>query len=190
MVALETPAIEENWQAPDFKLKATDGKEYSLDDLKGEGGLLVMFICNHCPYVKAILDKIVRDTNELKALGVNSVAIMSNDPSEYAEDSFENMKKLAEEKEFSFPYLIDETQQVAKKYGAVCTPDFFGFNRDLELQYRGRLDSSGMSDDPSAIRDLFVAMSQIAQLDRGPRVQHPSIGCSIKWKGDIDDSDF
>jgi len=182
MVALETPLIEENWQAPDFELKGTDGKTYTLDSAKGENGLLVMFICNHCPYVKAIIDKIIRDCNELKEQGINSIAIMSNDTDDYPEDSFENMKKLSEELQFPFPYAIDETQEIAKKYGAVCTPDFFGFNRDLELQYRGRLDSSGMNNNPSAERDLFNAMMQIGQLDKGPRIQHPSIGCSIKWK--------
>lgn len=186
MVALETPAIEEHWQAPDFELKATDGKTYSLEKIKGENGLLVMFICNHCPYVQAILDKIIRDCRELKEQGINAIAIMSNDAESYPDDNFTNMKKLAETKNFPFPYVIDETQEIAKRYGAVCTPDFFGFNRDLELQYRGRLDSSGMNNNPSAERDLYVAMMQIAQLDKGPRVQHPSIGCSIKWKGRAD----
>jgi peroxiredoxin len=183
MVALQTPGLEENWQAPDFSLKGTDGKIYSLKDLSCENGLVVMFICNHCPYVKAILDKIIADTFELKANGVNSIAIMSNDTAEYPEDSFTNMQKLAADKNFPFPYVIDETQAVAKAYGAVCTPDFFGFNRNLELQYRGRLDSSGRENKPVLERDLFNAMMQIAQLDKGPRVQHPSIGCNIKWKG-------
>lgn len=186
MVALETPEIEENWVAPDFELKGADGKTYDLQSLKGENGLLVMFICNHCPYVQAILDKIIRDASDLKEQGINSVAIMSNDFNEYADDSPENMQKLAEEKNFPFPYLIDETQQVAKRYSAVCTPDFFGFNSELELQYRGRLDSSGMQNNPSAERDLYNAMSQVAQLGKGPRVQNPSIGCSIKWKGAVE----
>ncbi|PIR39486.1 MAG: thioredoxin family protein [Alphaproteobacteria bacterium CG11_big_fil_rev_8_21_14_0_20_39_49] len=182
MVALETPSIEENRTAADFELKGTDGKIYTLENTKGENGLLVMFICNHCPYVQAILDKIIRDCAELKEQGINSIAIMSNDTKNYPDDSFDNMKKLAQQKNFPFPYVIDETQAVAKQYGAVCTPDFFGFNRNLELQYRGRLDSSGMKNNPSADRDLFNAMMQVAQLDKGPRVQHPSIGCSIKWK--------
>jgi peroxiredoxin len=182
MVALETPQIDENWNAIDFELKGTDGKTYNLENIKGDNGLLIMFICNHCPYVQAIIDKIIRDCSELKEQGINSIAIMSNDPENHPQDSFDNMKKLAEQKQFPFPYVIDETQEVAKKYGAICTPDFFGFNRDLELQYRGRLDSSGMNDDPSAERDLYNAMMQIAQLDKGPRVQNPSIGCSIKWK--------
>jgi peroxiredoxin len=182
MVALTTPLIEESFIAPEFELKGTDGKIYTLENVRGKNGLLVMFICNHCPYVKAVLDKIIRDCSELKEQGVNSIAIMSNDTENYPDDSFENMQKLAMEKNFPFPYVIDETQQIAKRYKAVCTPDFFGFNRDLELQYRGRLDSSGKSDNPSAQRDLFNAMMQIAQLDRGLRVQHSSIGCSIKWK--------
>jgi len=182
MVALETPELDEGWQAPEFELKATDGKTYTLQNVAGENGLVVMFICNHCPYVQAILDKIIRDMNELKKNGVNAIAIMSNDANEYPEDSLENMKKLAEEKTFPFPYVIDETQTIAKSYGAVCTPDFFGFNRDLKLQYRGRLDDSGMSSNPNTERDLFNAMMQISQLDRGPRIQEPSIGCSIKWK--------
>lgn len=182
MVALETPPIEEHRIAHDFELKGTNGKAYTLADIKGENGLLVMFICNHCPYVKAIINKIIRDANELKQQGIGVVAIMSNNSEEYEDDSFENMQKLAEEKNFSFPYLIDETQQVAKAYGAVCTPDFFGFNRDLQLHYRGRLDGCGMKDEPTADRDLFNAMMMISQLDRGPRVQKPSIGCSIKWK--------
>ncbi len=181
MVALETPEVNNGWQAVDFELKGTDGKTYTLANAAGENGLLIMFICNHCPYVKAILDKIIRDAAELKENGVNTIAIMSNDSAEYPDDSFENMQKLAEEKNFPFPYIIDEDQSVAKNYDAICTPDFFGFNRDLELEYRGRLDGSGMSDNPGAERDLFNAMMQISQMDKGPRIQKPSIGCSIKW---------
>ena len=182
MVALTTPKIDENWQAPDFSLKATDGKTYTIEECRGENGLLVMFICNHCPFVQAILDKIIREAVGLQANGVGVVAIMSNDTQNYPDDSFKNMKKLAEEKEFTFPYLLDEKQEVAKRYGAVCTPDFFGFNRDLELQYRGRLDDSGMDKKEDGERELYNAMMQISQLDKGPRVQHSSIGCSIKWK--------
>lgn len=182
MVALTTPAVDNNFSAPDFALKGTDGKIYSLNDVKGENGLLVMFICNHCPYVKAVLDKIIRDAKELQAKGVGVVAVMSNDVEEYPDDSFENMQKLAREKNFSFPYVIDETQSVAKLYDAVCTPDFFGFNADLKLQYRGRLDSSGRSNDPDAKRELFEAMLQVAQTGNGPIEQAPSIGCNIKWK--------
>jgi peroxiredoxin len=182
MPALNTPALQSNFKAPDFSLKGVDGKTYSLKDLSCENGLVVMFICNHCPYVKAVIDKIVADMFELKAQGVASIAIMSNDTAEYPEDSFENMKKLATEKNFPFPYVIDETQEVAKAYGAVCTPDFFGFNRNLELQYRGRLDSAGRENKPVLERDLFNAMMQIAQIDKGPDQQFASVGCSIKWK--------
>jgi hypothetical protein len=149
----------------------------------GEKGLLVMFICNHCPYVKAVQQRLVRDTRELMALGINSVAIMSNDPSDYPEDSFDNMKTVAREKEYPFPYLMDETQAVAKAYGAVCTPDFFGYNADLELQYRGRLDESRKETAPAGVRrDLFEAMKQVAETGKGPGEQIPGMGCSIKWR--------
>ena len=183
MVSLETPVCEFGKAAIDFSLPGVDGKTWTLNECMGEKGLLVMFICNHCPYVKAVLERIVRDTNELKALGVNSVAIMSNDPSLYEEDSFENMKKIAEESGFSFPYLLDETQQVAKAYGAVCTPDFFGYNNNLELQYRGRLDESRKQTAPDSVRrDLFEAVKEVANTGKGPEQQIPSMGCSIKWK--------
>ena len=185
MVSLETPVCEFGLAAVDFSLPGVDGKQWTLADCAGEKGLLIMFICNHCPYVKAVRDRIVRDTNELKSLGVNSVAIMSNDPTQYEEDSFDNMKKVAEEYGFSFPYLLDETQAVAKAYGAVCTPDFFGYNADLQLQYRGRLDESRkQAADPGVRRDLFEAMKQVAETAEGPQAQIPSMGCSIKW---IDD---
>jgi len=140
-----------------------------------------MFICNHCPYVKSIIHRIIRDTKELKDLGVNSVAIMSNDPGEYEEDSFENMQKIATKMNFPFPYLVDETQEVAKSYGAVCTPDFFGYNSELGLQYRGRLDESRKETIVDAKRDLFEAMKEIAISGNGPDEQIPSMGCSIKW---------
>ncbi len=185
MVSLQTPVCEFGLPAIDFSLPGVDGKSWSLKECAGEKGLLVMFICNHCPYVKAIRDRIVRDTNELKALGINTVAIMSNDPAEYEEDSFENMQKVASEFGFGFPYLLDETQEVARAYGAVCTPDFFGYNGDLALQYRGRLDESrkeAAADDVR--RDLFEAMRQVAETGRGPEEQIPSMGCSIKWKGE------
>jgi peroxiredoxin len=168
--------------APDFDLPATDDRPYRRDALAGPKGLLVMFICNHCPFVKAVLDKIVRDAGELKSHGVGSVAICSNDPADYPEDSFENMKTLAERMRFPFPYLWDETQEVAKAYGAVCTPDFFGYNGKLELQYRGRLDDSGRSPKADAPRELFDAMVQVARTGHGPAAQTPSIGCSIKWR--------
>ena len=159
-----------------------DGNIWTLEDCRGEKGLLVFFICNHCPYVKAIRDRLVRDTRELRDLGINSVAIMSNDPSQYEEDSFENMQKIAKEFEFPFPYLLDATQAVAKAYGAVCTPDFFGYNADLALQYRGRLDESRKEAAAEDVRrDLFEAMKQVAETGKGPEKQIPSMGCSIKW---------
>jgi len=183
MVSLQTPVCEFGKPAVDFALPGVDGRIWTLDDCKGEKGTLVMFICNHCPYVKAIRDRLVRDTRELLDYGVKSVAVMSNDPSLYEEDSFENMKKVAEEYDFPFPYLFDETQEVAKAYGAVCTPDFFGYNADLELQYRGRLDASRKeAAPPDARRDLFEAMKQVAETGRGPEEQIPSMGCSIKWR--------
>jgi len=183
MVSLETPVCEFGLPAIDFSLPGVDGQNWSLEQARGDKGLLVMFICNHCPYVKAIRDRLVRDARELKDYGINAVAIMSNDPAEYEEDSFENMRRVAEEFDFPFPYLIDETQEVAKAYGAVCTPDFFGYNADLELQYRGRLDASRkQAAAPDARRDLFDAMKQVAQTGHGPKEQVPSMGCSIKWK--------
>jgi peroxiredoxin len=169
--------------APDFNLPGVDGKQWSLRDCLGEKGLLVMFICNHCPYVKAIRDRIIRDARELQEYGINCVAIMSNDPTDYPEDSFANMQKIATELDFPFPYLLDESQQVAKAYGAVCTPDFFGYNADLQLQYRGRLDESRKeAASPDVRRDLFEAMKQVAQTGAGPAEQIPSMGCSIKWR--------
>jgi len=183
MVSLQTPVCDFGRPAVDFSLPGVDGKTWSLADCAGEKGLLVMFICNHCPYVKAVIDRMVRDARELKAQGVNTVAIMSNDPSEYPEDSFENMQKIAAQRGFGFPYLLDETQQVAKAYGAVCTPDFFGYNADLKLQYRGRLDESRKeAASPSVRRDLFEAMKQVAETGQGPEEQIPGMGCSIKWK--------
>lgn len=183
MVSLTTPVCDFGWAAPDFDLPATDGHRYSLATARGERGLLVMFICNHCPYVKAILDRLIRDARALKQAGVNCIAIMSNDPADYPEDSWDNMVRLAQEMDFPFPYVLDETQAVAKAYGAICTPDFFGFNADLQLQYRGRLDASGKQPAaPDARRDLYEAMRQVASTGRGPETQIPSIGCSIKWK--------
>ena len=182
MVRMETPVCEFGKPAIDFALPGVDGKTWSLADCRGENGLLVMFICNHCPYVQSVRERMVRDARELKALGVNSVAIMSNDPTEYPEDSFENMRRVAEAFQFPFPYLWDETQAVAKAYGAVCTPDFFGYNAALELQYRGRLDESRKEAVAGARRDLFEAMKQVAETGRGPAEQVPSMGCSIKWR--------
>jgi len=183
MVSLETPVCNFGLPAPDFALPGVDGNLWTRDACKGERGLLVMFICNHCPYVKAVRERIVRDARELAGLGIGSVAIMSNDPAEYPEDSFDNMKRIAAEYGFPFPYLLDETQDVAKAYGAVCTPDFFGYDAGLGLQYRGRLDASRKETAPAdARRDLFEAMKAVAATGRGPREQIPSIGCSIKWK--------
>ncbi len=185
MVSLETPVCEFDAPIVDFSLPGIDGEVWTPEKARGENGLLVMFICNHCPYVKSIRDRLVRDTRELMDYGVNSVAIMSNDPAEYEEDSFENMQKVAAEFGFPFPYLLDETQEVAKAYGAVCTPDFFGYNKDLQLQYRGRLDASRKEAAAEDVkRDLFDAMKQVAETGRGPAQQIPSMGCSIKWKAD------
>jgi peroxiredoxin len=182
MVSLQTPVCDFGWKAPDFELKGVDGKTYTLADVRGPKGTLVMFICNHCPYVKAIRPRLVRDLKELKAMGINAIGIMSNDPTDYPEDGFEHMQAVAKEFDFPFPYVIDPTQQVAKNYGAVCTPDFFGFNDKLELQYRGRFDESRKETAPEGVRrDLFEAMKQVAETGRGPEDQIPSIGCSIKW---------
>ncbi len=183
MAERTTPVCDFGWKAVDFELKGVDGNIFTLADVRGAKGTLVMFICNHCPYVKAVIERIVRDARELSTLGVGSIAIMPNDTVTYREDSFDNMKVFARRHDFCFPYVIDETQDVARAYGAVCTPDFFGFNGDLELQYRGRLDESGKNWFRGARRDLFEAMKQVAETGRGPAEQVPSIGCSIKWRG-------
>jgi peroxiredoxin len=183
MPALETPTAARGFFAPDFLLKATNGSEYRFRDIAGDKGTLIMFICNHCPFVKAVIDSAVRDAKELQALGIGVAAIMPNDAKNYPEDSFANMVKFAASHGFTFPYLIDETQGVARAYGAVCTPDFFGFNANHELQYRGRLDASRMEPAPaSARRELFEAMRRIVETGQGPATQLPSMGCSIKWK--------
>ena len=185
MVSLETPVCDFDLQALDFALPGVDGRVWTLAQCRGDKGLLVMFICNHCPYVKAVRDRLVRDTRELLDYGIKSVAIMSNDTADYPEDSFENMKAVAAEFDFPFPYLLDESQAVAQAYGAVCTPDFFGYNADFKLQYRGRLDASRKdAAPPDARRDLFEAMKQVALTGQGPREQIPSMGCSIKWKSE------
>ena len=163
-------------------MPATDGKIYSLSEIRGPKGTLIAFICNHCPYVKSAIDRLVRDAKELQAAGVGVVAISSNDATEYPEDSFANMKKFAEKHGFTFPYLYDETQAVARAYDAVCTPDFFGFNGKEELQYRGRLDSSRTQAGPDVRRDLYEAMLMVAKTGKGPAEQIASMGCSIKWK--------
>jgi peroxiredoxin len=183
MVALETPVCDFGLPAIDFSLPGVDGQTWTLDQCKGPNGLLVMFICNHCPYVKAIRDRLIRDVKELKDYGIHAVAIMSNDTAAYPDDSFDNMKLEAEKYGYPFPYLLDETQDVARAYGAVCTPDFFGYDKNLRLQYRGRLDASRRDTAPAdAPRELFEAMKQVAQTGKGPENQIPSIGCSIKWR--------
>ena len=165
-----------------FDLLGVDERRWSLADCQGEKGTLVMFICNHCPYVQAIQERLVQDTQALFAIGVGSVAIMSNDTKNYPEDSFANMQKLAKQYQYPFPYLLDETQAVAKAYGAVCTPDFFGYNADLKLQYRGRLDASSTRPAPAdTARELLEAMRLVASSGEGPAEQIPSMGCSIKW---------
>jgi peroxiredoxin len=181
-MAATPPICDFGWKAPDFTLPGTDGKSHSPSDLRGAKGTLIVFMCNHCPYVKAILDRLIRDTAELKTYGVNTIAINANDPESYPEDSFENMKRIAAAKKFPFPYLFDQSQQVARDYGAICTPDFFGFNADLELNYRGRLDESRTSPAANARRELFDAMVQIARTGHGPQDQIASMGCTIKWR--------
>ena len=182
MVSLQPPLCDFGWKARPFDLLGVDGRRHTLESSRGKNGLLVMFICNHCPYVKSIRERIIRDTLELQQHGINSIAVMSNDPSEYDEDSFDNMKLISQQHHYPFPYVWDETQQIAKDYGAICTPDFFGFNADGELQYRGRLDASRKESVADAARDLFNAMLQVAKTGHGPRDQIASMGCSIKWK--------
>ncbi|MEG3618893.1 thioredoxin family protein [Magnetovibrio sp. PR-2] len=182
-MAVETPICDFGWKAPDFSLPGVDGKTYRLSDVQGENGTLVVFMCNHCPYVLAVLERLIRDVRDLQAKGIGVVAINSNDPSQYADDSFDNMVKMAEQNSFPFPYLFDESQEVARSYDAVCTPDFFGFDKGLGLQYRGRLDASRKETAPAdAKRELFDAMAQVAKTGQGPADQIPSMGCSIKWR--------
>ena len=179
---IQTPICDFGQKAIPFELKSTENKILSLNDVKGENGTLIMFICNHCPYVKAIIRELADDCAKLKEDGINSVAIMSNDTKNYPEDSFENMKKFAKENNFSFPYLYDENQQIAKKYSAVCTPDFFGYNKNSELQYRGRiLEAKKLKPVHTGDTELRKAMQLIAKTGKGPQEQFPSMGCSIKW---------
>jgi len=181
-MAAVPPICDFGWRAPDFRLPATDGKTYGLDDIKGPKGTLIVFICNHCPYVMSIADRLAAEAAELQAAGIGVAAICANDAASYPEDSFDNMKRFAAQHHFSFPYLHDESQAVARAWDAVCTPDFFGFNADLELQYRGRLDATKTTLVRDARRDLHDAMMQIARSGKGPQEQIASMGCSIKWK--------
>lgn len=181
-MAAVPPLCDFGWKAPHFTLPATDGRSYSLEQLKGRNGTLVAFICNHCPYVKSVIGRLVRDAKDLEAMGIATIAINANDAAQYPEDGFEQMRAFAAEHRLPFPYLHDETQVVARAYGAVCTPDFFGFNAHLELQYRGRLDASKKDLVPEARRDLYEAMKQVAATGRGPEEQIASMGCSIKWR--------
>ena len=182
-MASQPPVCDFGWPARDAELPGIDGKIHKIFECRGDNGLLVAFICNHCPYVKAVIDRLVRDAKDLSAIGIGTVAICSNDAVAYPQDSFENMQRFAEAHGLPFPYLHDAEQTVAREYGAVCTPDFFGFDKDLTLQYRGRIDASRKEVAPEGTqRDLFEAMRMIAETGEGPREQIPSIGCSIKWK--------
>jgi peroxiredoxin len=182
MASMNTPICDFDWKAVDFSLGDPDGRLHTLADVRGPKGTLIMFICNHCPYVRAVADRIARDARDLREKGIGVAAIMSNDYRRYPDDSPPRMKAFAEAHGFAFPYLVDETQEVARAYDAVCTPDFFGFNADLELQYRGRLDASRKDQAPDARRELFEAMTRVAETGRGPAEQTASMGCSIKWK--------
>lgn len=182
MAATSDP-LQRGMSAPDFGLPGTDGRAWRYADVAGSQGLVVVFICNHCPYVQAVIDRIVREAKALGEIGVGFVAISSNDVVAYPEDSFDRMRAFAQQHGFGFPYLYDESQQVARAYGAVCTPDYFGFDRERRLQYRGRLDASGrQAAAPDTRRELYEAMAQVARTGVGPDVQTASIGCSIKWK--------
>jgi peroxiredoxin len=183
MASLTTPPPTIGMPAPAFDLPGVDGRRHTPGSARGPNGLVVMFICNHCPYVKAIADKVARDARDLAAEGIGSIAIMSNDTAAYPEDSFENMKAFARQHAFPFPYVIDESQDVGRAFGAVCTPDFFGFDADLALRYRGRLDDSGRSPKDGSRRELYEAMVAVARTGNAPVAQVPSIGCSIKWRG-------
>ena len=182
-MSVNASQCENGWKAVDFNLLSVDDRKYTLQSLKGNKGTVIVFICNHCPYVIAIAERLSFEARELKKIGVNTIAIMSNDVENYPEDSFENMKKFSEKYNFEFPYLYDSTQEVAKKFKAVCTPDFFGLNKKLELHYRGRIDSGTMNKNDKEIkRELFYAMEMITLTNKGPTKQMNSFGCSIKWK--------
>ena len=179
---LDTPLCDFGWKAPSFALQDPDGNTFTMSEQFGEKGLLIAFICNHCPFVLAMADRLTEDVKELQSKGIGVMAVMSNDYRDYPQDSPPEMKRFAERHSFTFPYLVDEDQSVGKAYGAVCTPDFFGFNKDGELQYRGRLDDQRMDDKVRTTRELVDAMMQIAETGRGPEEQFPSMGCSIKWR--------
>ena len=182
MSLTKTPICDFGKKADHFELKSTENKIISLNDVKGEKGTLIMFICNHCPYVKAVIEEVVSDSKELEKDGIKSVAVMSNDTVNYPDDSFEKMIEFSNDNQFNFPYLIDETQEIAKKYDAVCTPDFFGYNQNLELQYRGRIrELKELKPVRSGTSDLMNAMKMIAEAGKGPKDQIPSMGCNIKW---------
>ena len=181
-MATTAPPGEPGSIAPDFLLPGIDGRRHALADVRGPNGALIAFICNHCPYVQAIRKRLVRDAIALQALGIGVAAISSNDAEAYPQDSFDNMCRVAAEWKFPFPYLYDESQQVARAYGAVCTPDFFGYDTNMKLRYRGRLDSSGKQTSPDAVRELYETMALVAAGKPAPAEQNPSIGCSMKWK--------
>ena len=182
MTLTETPICNFGEKAKNFDLTSTENKKTSLDNVKGKNGTLIMFICNHCPYVKAVIKDIVKDAKYLETLGIKSAAIMSNDVKNYPEDSFENMVTFSKSNNFSFPYLFDDTQEVAKNYGAVCTPDFFGYNKNLQLQFRGRIrELKNLKPVREGDSDLKIAMKLIAESGNGPKNQIPSMGCNIKW---------
>ena len=182
MASAKVSICDFGWKARDFALNGVDGKTYTLADVRGPKGTLVAFICNHCPYVKTIIGRLVAETEALRQIGIGTIAIMPNDTAAYREDSFDNMRAFVAKHGLTFPYVIDATQEAARAYGAQCTPDFFGFNAQDELQYRGRLDASRTTLVANARRELFEAMQQVVQSGHGPQEQTPSIGCSIKWK--------
>ena len=182
MTLTKTPICNFGEKAKNFTLISADNTKISLNEIKGKNGTLIMFICNHCPYVKAVIEDIIQDCKNLEKIGVKSLAVSSNDVKNYPEDSFENMIKFSQKHNFSFPYLFDETQKIAKKYDAVCTPDFFGYNKDLELQYRGRIrELKELKPVRSGESDLYKAMKQVSETGKGPESQIPSMGCNIKW---------
>lgn len=183
MALMNTPVCDFGWTPPEFDLLDIDGTTKTLEDVRGTNGTLIMFICNHCPYVQVVIDRLVEDCRILQEKGIGCAAIMPNDTLNYPADSYANMKVFAEKHGFTFPYLLDETQQTAKAFGAICTPDLFGFNTNLALQYRGRVDSAGPDEaGPDTVRELRNAMLQVAGTGKGPDQQTPSMGCSIKWR--------